>query len=177
MIDFQEINNEIIAILRSINNLFLVYSIIFLLAQFSCRFSFLTIHISDAVEFMTFKYIYIYKHYILSDISDISFDFYVICQNISSLISHGLFLLPSPRRFLCIILSAVKQVLIWRLLSGLCNADSTAFSRASCCNYVLWLCKSFNKTHTSADSGLFTNQWLLHSSTQLRPVSHKLSRS
>ncbi len=98
---------------------------------------------------------------------------FLICLNISSHISFC-FLTADPCLFQSIthvIVSSIKEALIWRLLSHFCNADWTTFARTSSCNYALRLCSSFNKI------AHFSRRESIHKSTasplllaaQLRP--------
>ncbi len=104
------------------------------------------------------------------------------CLNISSQISFC-FLTADPCLFQSIthvIVSSIKEALIWRLLSHFCNADWTTFARTSSCNYALRLCSSFNKiAHFSRRESIHksTASPLLPRCSITTQVSHKLWRS
>ncbi len=172
--------------------LFQVYSTISVLSRFSSDFPEISvIHILDAV-FHSLSWSSSCPLNELSIVSDIcgfciqEFCKYHLtflnCLNISSQISFC-FLTADPCLFQSIthvIVSSIKEALIWRLLSHFCNADWTTFARTSSCNYALRLCSSFNKiAHFSRRESIHksTASPLLPRCSITTQVSHKLWRS
>ncbi len=134
---------------------------------------------------LTFNFIR-YFWILYSRILQVSFDFSQLSKYIISdffTVFSFCFLTADPCLFQSIthvIVSSIKEALIWRLLSHFCNADWTTFARTSSCNYALRLCSSFNKiAHFSRRESIHksTASPLLPRCSITTQVSHKLWRS